>query len=350
MAPAKRQLIIYLVVISATLIFALARRTPNSSLSSSSSSPSSFFSSRSSYAAHHSNQKFLSSPSYRIPNLPTTLLTTDAGYHSFDSLYLKNGTVYLLSAPNAPPYDPVQGGGGGFVDVLERELLPIRQITSTGLPSGDDQKLRDATAREIRVLKWEERSLLELDERKVLRVEGTTFILNDSGELFLDHYYHMWAELLLGAWKSLTLASDQKEDHFGNTNVEDPRRIMFPHAEEKNWRDWPGLNGYLTKAVFPSTSFEHRLDWEERKATGQTYVFDKAVLVDRTAGSQGDKCGGPTKHYFKMNGNIFDTPGNPNWAQPIRQRLLATLPASTPPTVPVITYISRQGHGRSGGR
>lgn len=67
-------------------------------------------------------------------------------------------------------------------------------------------------------------------------------------------------------------------------------------ADDDQWRDMnTGINGYLMKLIWPSVAFEYRLDWEERQVTGQTYVFDKIVLVDRSGGSRGDSVGGPKK-------------------------------------------------------
>ena len=105
---------------------------------------------------------------------PSKLVVSIAGFSHFENLYVKNGTVYLLSSPGAAAYDPIEGGGGGFVDVNGVELLPRRQITSTGLASIQPFELREATENDITVLPWEDRSLLELDTRQPLQVAGTT--------------------------------------------------------------------------------------------------------------------------------------------------------------------------------
>lgn len=84
------------------------------------------------------------------PILPTTLLSADAGYHAFGSLYLKNGTIFLLSPPGARAYNDKKGGGGGFRDILGRELETLGRITSTGRMSATDMAYRVPTEEDIR--------------------------------------------------------------------------------------------------------------------------------------------------------------------------------------------------------
>ena len=94
---------------------------------------------------------------------------------------------------------------------------------------------------------------------------------------------------------------------------------MMPHADEGQWRDRAGLNGYLFKTLLPSTAHEYRTDWEERIRTGKTYVFDRVVITDRTAGSRGTKASGPEpdgRKFWKFCGNAFDAPVGRHWWQP----------------------------------
>jgi hypothetical protein len=105
---------------------------------------------------------------------PTTLVVSAAGFSHFRNLYLRNGTIFLLSPPGAPAYDPKTGGGGGLKDVFGLELLPIKEITSTGLASDQPWEVREATEQDIQVIPWEDRALLDLDIQKPFRVKGTT--------------------------------------------------------------------------------------------------------------------------------------------------------------------------------
>ena len=125
---------------------------------------------------------------------------------------------------------------------------------------------------------------------------------------------------MLGAWKSLVLGSDGSEDRHGRTNVAAPSRIMFPNADEHQWRDKAEINGYLLKTIWPSLAYEYSTDWDERIATGKTYVFERVVIVDRTAGTSGSKAVGPEKWFWKMMGNIFEGPTSVHWWQPYVSR------------------------------
>lgn len=105
---------------------------------------------------------------------PSSVTVSIAGFNHFENLYLRNGTIFLLSPPGAPAYDPEKGGGGGFKDLFGVDLPPIEHITSTGLASDTPYEVRQATANEIQVIPWEDRALLDLDIHKPLRIDGTT--------------------------------------------------------------------------------------------------------------------------------------------------------------------------------
>lgn len=107
--------------------------------------------------------------------LTTNVLTSAAGFNFFETIYLKNGTFFCLSPPGAPPYDPDQGGGGGFVDLRGVELPRRAELFSNGLPTASgDYVNREVSKHDIDVLAWEDRYHLGLDERPPLRTDGTT--------------------------------------------------------------------------------------------------------------------------------------------------------------------------------
>ena len=114
-------------------------------------SPSAFSSSSSFAPVSGSSRSRRPHANARPPQIaPSKLVVSLAGFNQFENLYLMNGTVYLLSPPSAvAPYDPKEGGGGGFKDVFGNELLPRNQITSTGLVSEAAYELREATENEI---------------------------------------------------------------------------------------------------------------------------------------------------------------------------------------------------------
>lgn len=144
-----------------------------------------------------------SSPSSRsLPNAPlrpTNLEISAAGINVLTDLYcLPNGTFILLSPPKADAWDPIVGGGGGFLDMRGRSLLPRKQLSSVGLSSKFPESARDATPEVIEVVPWERRAEYGLgDEAVVRRFEGTSIFNNESGDEFLAHYYHYFMEAIL---------------------------------------------------------------------------------------------------------------------------------------------------------
>ncbi|KAL7415081.1 hypothetical protein BDY24DRAFT_383652 [Mrakia frigida] len=263
-------------------------------------------------------------------SFPTTnILLPVAGYTMFDRLFLKGGTLYVVVDD---PRDP--------------NIPQLKRMTSTAIvPTANNLVERIPTDKEMRVINVDEAQKI-LGESAIV-IDGFSIYLNDPGGIFMNHYYHYWAELIFGAWKAYTTL-DPNITRKGHTILPPPRRIVYPHADEPDWRDGPGLNALLTKAAFPSTALEYRRDSEDREDSGLTYVFERVVLVDRAAGSYGMKCNGPLKFTFKMNGDIMGEPSSPNWYQPVRQSVLRAFGVpDVPPKRPVVTYISRQGGRRS---
>lgn len=123
---------------------------------------------------------------------------------------------------------------------------------------------------------------------------------------------------------------------------------MFTHLDAANWRDYASMNQWVLLSAFPSITMEFMDDWWDRGNTTQTYVFDRVVLADRAAAIHG--------HIFlrtqRTAGNAFALPGSVHWWQPIRNRVVSAAGlneftfAKWGESVPVITYISRQGWGR----
>lgn len=217
--------------------------------------------------------------------------------------------------------------------------------------------------------------------RRIYSVDKLTLLVNDPSQ-FIDHYYHFAAELWLGMWRFLAGHLDPKIGPRGETTIEDPARVMFPHCSATAWRDKIGYNQYFLHATFPSIGVETEEDWkgrvymtqgtpgfEEEDGEGgsaKAWRFDRVLLVDRSAAFRG-----PTTGYYthRTAGAAFysnrDTT-SPYWWETVRRRVLsfAGVPNTTldyaitdavlqkelgvDPTPPpiVISYLSRQGWRR----
>lgn len=178
------------------------------------------------------------------------------------------------------------------------------------------------------------------------KVAGTSWICNDPPQ-FLDHYYHMAAELLFGLWRTYS-SLDQKIESDGVTLLASPRRFMFTHAKALEWRDYSHMNTFMLKAVFPSMSYEFADEFADRAKAARPYIYDRIVFADRAAALRGAQFA----HTWRTASEAFTLNGSPYWWSPVRRNLLEFIgvPESTlhpaDSATPVITYVSRQDWGR----
>lgn len=133
-----------------------------------------------------------------------------------------------------------------------------------------------------------------------------------------------------------------------------PRRLMFRHVKEANWRDYAAMNQWVLRGAFPGIGLEFEKDWDDRRDMAVPFVFDRVVLADRAASYHGD----PYKAFLRSASNAFDLRGSPHWWVPLRKSVLEFSGLSADyvlgPTNEqraanekyVITYISRQEWGR----
>ena len=177
-----------------------------------------------------------------------------------------------------------------------------------------------------------------------------TFWLFSSTVLSITHYYHWSAQLFFGFWRTYS-SLDPTISPSGETDLPAPRRLIFPHIDAANWRDYAAMNQWVLRSAFPSISTEFMNDWNERAEMGHVYVFDRVVLADRAAAMHGENF----LRTQRTAANAFALPGSVNWWSTIRNNVVgfAGLDESSGstevqgvPSRPVITYISRQGWGR----
>lgn len=127
--------------------------------------------------------------------------------------------------------------------------------------------------------------------------------------------------------------------------------MIFPHLDAANWRDYASMNQWVLRTAFPSISMEFMNDWKERASLGHVFVLDRVVLADRAAAMNGEMF----LRTQRTAANAFSLPGSVNWWNTIRNNVVGfslldehagAAAVQGVPTVPVITYISRQGWNR----
>ncbi|TBU47870.1 hypothetical protein BD309DRAFT_1050565 [Dichomitus squalens] len=259
------------------------------------------------------------------------ILNESTGWTIFDRLYLFNGTLYVVTD--------------------EPESVPDRLyiLSSAAFITNDPEEalLRAPTDKNMRVISTTEARQLFGTEAD--RLDGVTWLAYDPKQ-FITHYYHWSAELFFGFWRTYS-SLDPTIPPSGETSLPAPRRMIFPHLDSNNWRDYAKMNQWVVRAAFPSLSMEFMNDWKERAALARPYVLDRVVLADRAAAMNGEM-------YLRTQrtaANAFALPGSVNWWTTIRNNVVgfslqgeATDAAAVQgiETRPVISYISRQGWNR----
>ncbi len=174
--------------------------------------------------------------------------------------------------------------------------------------------------------------------------------LTHLSSISITHYYHWSAELFFGFWRTYS-SLDPTIPPSGETSLPAPRRMIFPHLDSNNWRDYAQMNQWVVRAAFPSLSMEFMNDWKERAALSRTVVLDRVVLADRAAAMHGEMF----LRTQRTAANAFSLPGSANWWTTVRNNVVgfslqgAASDAAAVQgieTKPVITYISRQGWNR----
>ncbi|THV02700.1 hypothetical protein K435DRAFT_775344 [Dendrothele bispora CBS 962.96] len=123
-----------------------------------------------------------SGPSSSLGSLPyTTVLHHAPGWTLFRNVYMSNGTLFLVS-----PEEPS----------IRSSFPEFRMMTSTGLRAEPgNEKDREPTESDMRFITPEDARKRWGD--RVMVVDGSTALFNDPPQ-FLDHYYHLVAELFFG--------------------------------------------------------------------------------------------------------------------------------------------------------
>ncbi|WVR05900.1 hypothetical protein IAU60_002926 [Kwoniella sp. DSM 27419] len=228
----------------------------------------------------------------------TEVLAHAPGWTIFDQLYLFNGTWFIVT--DNPSSIPL-----------------LRLMVSTGNEIWNDEesiKGREPTEKDMRIIFPSEAKRLWGQSASL--VSGATFLVNDPPQ-FLDHYYHFAAELLVGLWR--TYASlDPTINAQGVTHLPSPSRMMMPNVGAGKWNDYAKMNSFLSRAIFPSMSYEYQTDFLDRTDTARAFVFERVVFADRAAAFRGPEFG----KTWRTAAEAVTLPASKYWWSPVRKNLL----------------------------
>ncbi|EMD31948.1 hypothetical protein CERSUDRAFT_119278 [Gelatoporia subvermispora B] len=253
------------------------------------------------------------------------------GWTIFDRLYILNGTVYVVTdSPDSIP---------------ERSRMISTAVQIKNGPVAEAARIPGD--KEMQIISTND--ALKLFGMEADRLDGVTWFANDPKQ-FVTHYYHWSAELFFGFWRTYS-SLDPSIPPSGETHLPSPRRMIFPHIDAANWRDYAAMNQWVLRAAFPSVSMEFMNDWKERTEMGRPFVLDRVVFADRAAAMHGELF----LRTQRTAANAFALPGSVNWWSTIRNNVVGfaglddhdgAVAIQGVASRPVITYISRQGWGR----
>ena len=122
-----------------------------------------------------------------------------------------------------------------------------------------------------------------------------------------------------------------------------PQRLVLPHMNSGEWRDYAHLNEFVFRGAFPSAGIETREDWLGRSESRETWYWPRVVLSDRAAAFRSEEYQ-MTNRYAAT---AFKLPAAHNWFEPLRKSVIDFAGGDTSSSLPpVITYVSRQTWGR----
>ncbi|KIY49159.1 hypothetical protein FISHEDRAFT_65520 [Fistulina hepatica ATCC 64428] len=275
-------------------------------------------------------------PPIAPPVLPETRLVHHApGWTLFENLYMADDTLFVVTSHSS-------------------EFPPVRLMTSTGAPAENTPEniaAREPTAQHMSFVRPATARARWAD--RVWTVEGNTLLYNDPPQ-FLQHYYHIVAELLFGTWAFWHGAWSQPTPTYTPPHID---RAIFIHADADGWRDRPGFNAYVLRAAFPSMTIEVQEDWADRVAASargvgnsqRVWRFPVALLADRSAAFRGAICGARNQRTaaeafeYMHDRHALAGLARGAWWDDVRNAVWRfAVPA---PDKIVITYISRQNAG-----
>ncbi|WWC66282.1 uncharacterized protein I206_100183 [Kwoniella pini CBS 10737] len=228
----------------------------------------------------------------------TSVLGHAPGWTIFDQIYLFNGTWYIVTdSPSSVPL--------------------LRLMVSTGNEIWNDEesiKGREPTEKDMRIIFPSEAKRLWGNSASL--VSGTTFLVNDPPQ-FLDHYYHFAAELLVGLWRTYS-SLDPTINAQGVTHLPSPSRMMMPHTPAGKWNDYAKMNSFLSRAIFPSMSYEYQNDFLDRADTARAFMLERVVFADRAAAFRGPEFG----KTWRTASEAVTLAASKYWWSPIRKNLI----------------------------
>ena len=125
------------------------------------------------------------------------------------------------------------------------------------------------------------------------------------------------AELLVGLWRTYS-SLDPTISPSGITHLPSPSRMILPHVQAGKWNDYAKMNSFLSRAIFPSMSYEYQNDFLDRADTHRAFLFERIVFTDRAAAFRGDQF----QKTWRTASEAMTLAASRYWWAPIRKNLI----------------------------
>ena len=125
------------------------------------------------------------------------------------------------------------------------------------------------------------------------------------------------AELLVGLWRTYS-SLDPTITPSGDTQLPPPSRMILPHVQAGKWNDYAKMNSFLSRAIFPSMSYEYENDFLDRADTARSFLFERVVFVDRAAAFRGEEF----RKTWRTASEAMKIDASRYWWSPIRKNLI----------------------------
>lgn len=93
---------------------------------------------------------------------------------------------------------------------------------------------------------------------------------------------------------------------------------MFPHTDAGKWNDYAKMNSFLSRAIFPSMSYEYATDFHDRTDTQRAFLFERVVFADRAAAFRGKEF----QRTYRTASEAVALSASRYWWSPVRKNLL----------------------------
>jgi hypothetical protein len=114
--------------------------------------------------------------------------------------------------------------------------------------------------------------------------------------------------------------------------------MVFPNVPAGKWNDYAKMNSFISRAIFPSMSFEYETDFADRVDTARAFVYERVVFADRAAAFRGPEF----QQTWRTTSEAVTLKASRYWWTPIRKALLEFVGASPAATIDEIMGVGHE--------